>query len=67
MLECRLQESVANPNTFSMIERFADQAALDAHLTPNPSRPPSPRCPLVSGMPKVTKYIADDGIELPLR
>jgi quinol monooxygenase YgiN len=67
VLEYHLQESVANPSTFTMIERYTDEAALDAHhasehLTTALSGLPA----LLSGMPKVTKYSADEGIELPL-
>jgi quinol monooxygenase YgiN len=67
VLEYHLEESVANPNTFTMIERYTDQAALDAHLGSEHFTTAVAGLPaLVSGMPKFTKYIADDGIELPL-
>ena len=67
VLEYHLQESVADPNTFTMIERYTDQAALDAHLGSEAFNNAVAVLPaLVSAMPKLTKYIADDGIELPL-
>jgi quinol monooxygenase YgiN len=67
VLEYHLQESVANPNTFTLTERYVDQAALDAHLASEAAATAIAALPaLVSGMPKFTKYIADDGIELPL-
>ena len=52
-----------------MIERYTDEAALDAHLGSERhfnTAVSGAASALVSGMPKVTKYIADDGIELPL-
>ena len=67
VLEYHLQESVADPNTLTMIERYTDEAALDAHLgSEHFSTAVSGLPALVSGMPKVTKYVANDGIELPL-
>jgi len=67
VLEYHLQESVANPNTFTTIERYTDQLALDAHLgSEHASTAIAALPPLVSGAPKVIKYVADDGIELPL-
>ena len=67
VLEYHLQESVANPDTFTMIERYTDEAALEAHLASEHLTTALSGLPaLLSGVPKVTKYIADDKIELPL-
>ena len=67
VLEYGLQESVAIPNTFTMIERYTDQAALDAHhgsehFTTAIAALPS----WVSGPPTFSRYNTEDS-DLPLR
>ena len=67
VLEYGLHESVATPNTFTMVERFTDQAALQSHLgSEHFTAAGGALAGWVSGPPKLTQYVADDGTDLPL-
>lgn len=67
VLEYGLQESVAIPNTFTMIERYTDQAALDAHHGSEHFTTAIAALPgWVSGPPTFSRYNTEEDSDLPL-
>ena len=67
VLEYGLHESVETPDTFTMVERFVDQAAVDAHFgSAHFTAAGGALAGWVSGPPKLTRYVAGEATDLPL-
>ena len=62
VLEYGLHESVESPGTFTMVERYVDDAAFDAHLaTAHFQAAAGGLAGWLAGAPTITKYRSDDG------
>lgn len=67
VLEYGLHESIESPGTFVMVERYADQAALDAHFASEHFQAAAGALgQWLAGPPQITKYPAQDGETVPL-
>lgn len=67
VIEYFLVEKVDEPNTFVMLERYADEAAFQAHLgTPHFGGAAQHLAGWVSAPPKIVKYEASEGEEVAL-
>jgi quinol monooxygenase YgiN len=67
VLSYDLYESTAKPNTFVMIEVYADKAGMDAHLGSEHFKGAMPALgKVLAGAPTLTYYEAGDAQNLPL-
>lgn len=67
VLEYRLVESVEEPNTFMMVERYVDEAAFGAHMASAHFGAAAQHLGgWLSGAPKIVKYEAGEGQEVAL-
>lgn len=63
----RLYEAADTPNEFMMVEQYVDEAAFGAHMqTPHLTGALGALAGWLSGPPKLVKYEAQDGVEVPL-
>jgi quinol monooxygenase YgiN len=67
VISYELFESVAQPNTFVMVEVYADKAGMDAHLTSPHFQAAMPVLgKVLAGAPSLTYYEAGDAQQLKL-
>ena len=67
VISYELFESVANPNTFVMVEVYADKAGMDAHLGSDHFKAAMPVLgQVLAGAPTLTYYEAGDAQNLAL-
>jgi len=62
VLEYGLHESVESPGTFTMVERYVDEGAFEAHLgSAHFQAAAAGLGEWLAGPPSITKYRSDDG------
>jgi quinol monooxygenase YgiN len=59
-LQYELFRSMENPDTFTLLERWADEAALEVHMGVLRSRPRPTGPSLTEGPPSMEKYEVDE-------